>query len=167
MPSAAPLAALLRRRAWAGGGVARGWGLVDDGSGRCASGAAAAAAASKSEADRLTVTTDDDEMEPLRDDLRPWAWCGSTSLWEFIVSFFGGTQTCVGCVSQAKPAVNAMRMQAWLPKQERAQAGRAAMQWSVGGGRWAGWQQGEWAGKQRTGWVVGGLGVVLCCACNL
>ena len=68
MPSAAPLAALLRRRAWDGGGVARGWGLVDDGSGRCASGAA-----SESEADRLTVTTDDDEMEPLRDDLRPWA----------------------------------------------------------------------------------------------
>ena len=82
MPSAAPLAALLRRRVWVGGGVARGWGLVD-GSGRCASGAAA----SKSEADRLTVTTDDDEMEPLRDDLRPWTWCGSTSLWGFIVSF--------------------------------------------------------------------------------
>jgi hypothetical protein len=62
MPSAAPLAALERRLVADGGGVARLWGFDVDGSGF--------ASLSESEADRLTVTTDDDEMEPLRDDCR-------------------------------------------------------------------------------------------------
>ena len=59
MPSAAPLAALERRRA-EGGGVARRWGL--DGSGF--------ASLSDSEAVRWTVTTDDEEMEAARDEGR-------------------------------------------------------------------------------------------------
>jgi hypothetical protein len=62
MPSAAPLAALERRLVADGGGVARLWGFDVDGSGF--------PSLSESEADRLTVTTDDDEMEPLRDDCR-------------------------------------------------------------------------------------------------
>lgn len=58
MPSAAPLAALERRRA-AGGGVSGPWDSL--GSLR------------ESEADRWTVTTDEEEREALRDDWRRWA----------------------------------------------------------------------------------------------
>lgn len=130
MPSAAPLAALERRLVAVGGGEARLWGLVD-GSG----------CASLSEADRLTVTTDDDEMEPLRDERRAWGCrgCGcarasspapgwpSPRAVSAVAVAAGGLAMSIlesrhsGCVSQAKPTVNAMRMQAWLPKQERAE----------------------------------------------
>ena len=61
MPSAAPLAALERRLA-EGGGVARVvWGALDED---------ASGFASLSEAALLTVTTEDEEMEVLRDDER-------------------------------------------------------------------------------------------------
>lgn len=97
-PSAAPLAALERRLA-PGGGVACLWGL--DGSGF------ALASRREKEADRLTVTTDDDEMEALRDGLRTCEVAEGSAMLE----------SCrrSGRVSQAKPAVNAMRMQAWRP----------------------------------------------------
>lgn len=67
MPSAAPLAALERRRE-EGGGVARRWG--GDGSG--------APALSESEAVRVRVA-DDDESEAARDGRRRWAWAAAGS----------------------------------------------------------------------------------------
>jgi hypothetical protein len=91
MPSAAPLAALERRLVAVGGGVARLWGFAVGGSGF--------ASLSESEADRLTVTTDDDEMEPLRDDCRRDdcdCWAGVSAgcppaglLWIFMLEDFG------------------------------------------------------------------------------
>ena len=77
------------------------------------------ASLSENEADRLIVTTDDDEMEALRDDWRRCegaegsAGCGDAAggLWIFMLE-----STRSGRVSQAKPAVNAMRMQAWRIK---------------------------------------------------
>ena len=170
MPSAAPLAALERRREAAGGGVARVWGLGEE----CRS-----ALASLSEADRLTVATDDDDMEALRDERRagvagpsaaarvamPVRVAGSDAppgprplssspppplaaaaaavgvVWMFMLESRQG-----GCVSQAEPAVNAERMQAWLPKQERAQA-------AAGGGRRGGVEQADW-GEVAATWLV-------------
>ncbi len=105
LPSAAPLAALERRLVCAGGGVARLWGgLADEDAG--------SGCASLSEAERAS---DDDEMEPLRD---LWRRCegGSAAgpVWIFMLeSRLVSRQE---CVSQAKPAVNARRMQAWLPQ---------------------------------------------------
>jgi hypothetical protein len=90
MPSAAPLAALERRLAVVGGGVARGWGGLVEGEG--------------------------DEMEPLRDDWRRCeAWSGCAVV-VFMLEQPSSRPSRQECVSQAKPAVNAMRMQAWLPQ---------------------------------------------------
>jgi hypothetical protein len=104
MPSAAPLAALERRLDEAGGGVARLWGGLVDEDGD-------SALESLSEADRCS---DDDEMEPLRDD---WRRCEGLSGWAVVVFMLVcRLPSRQECVSQAKPAVNAMRMQAWLPQ---------------------------------------------------
>lgn len=66
---------------------------------------------SLSEADRCS---DDDEMEPLRDD---WRRCEGLSGWAVVVFMLVcRLPSRQECVSQAKPAVNAMRMQAWLPQ---------------------------------------------------
>jgi hypothetical protein len=90
MPSAAPLAALDGRLA-VGGGVARLWGGLDaDNSGFVFTAAEAAASLSESEADRLTVTTDDDDTEPLRDDWDcGWPWCGPSFSLVCIFMLFG------------------------------------------------------------------------------
>lgn len=61
MPSAAPLAALERRRADKGG-VAREWGLVRSWP----------ASLRANEAGRLTVTTEDEDIDVLRDERRRW-----------------------------------------------------------------------------------------------
>lgn len=125
MPSAAPLAALERRLA-EGGGVARLWGL----------GGSGWASLSDSEAERLTVTTDDDEMEALRDEGRRGAGAGGSAgggdaaggRWMFIVE-----STLWLRVSQAKPAVNALRLQAWLAVEDRAQRAAAVRRCEAGG----------------------------------
>jgi hypothetical protein len=73
MPSAAPLAALERRLDVVGGGVSRLWGgLVDED-------ADSGLLASLSEADRAS---DEDEMEPLRDD---WRRCEELSGWAVVM----------------------------------------------------------------------------------